>query len=296
MQLSRVARSSGLSGGQCSTADGVAQVVAAAAGDLVGDAHVAHRVQHLRFGRPLLVERSREVLAVEPAAVPDLRHVRPVARHLLQDLLNERRAPVRHELGHLVRAAQNLLLELRDGVGAERHQAGHHEVEEDAERPDVDVHAVVALVFEQLRRRVRRRPAERVQRLRGAGARAEPEVAHFHDVRRRQVYVLRLQVAMDRVLRVLREPEHSHTVLVLYNTHNSTVHVEYTVIALLFIVYFARAAARCLRQRGNSLCTSGSRKFAETCEFDGNWNASPQLTRESSVISSTAQHLVHKSP
>ena len=177
---------------------------------------MAHGVQHLSLRRALLVEGAREVLSVEEAAVADLHHRRAVAGHLLEDPLDERRAPIGDELGHLVRAAEDLLLQLRNCVSAERHEARYHKVEQHAERPDVHVHAVVALVFEQLRRRVRRRAAERVQRLRGACRRAEPEVAHLHDARRREVEVLRLQVPVDDVLRVLR----AHTTVDLF-THQS---------------------------------------------------------------------------
>lgn len=207
------------------TADRIAQIVAELAGVLLRDAHVAHRVQHLNFGRALVVEAARELLVGEPVALAHVRHRRPLARALLQDEREQSGQLGGHVLGHLVDAAQDLLLDGARGVRVERQLADQHVVEEDAERPDVDVHAVVeALAAQQLRRRVKDRAAESGELLRRRGAQAEAEVADLHDVLRREEDVLGAQVAMDDILRVLRDT-HTHSIQTNYSY---CIHVLYS--------------------------------------------------------------------
>jgi len=167
---------------------------------------------HLRLGqRPVVVdaehirlERPRVPDVAQPVAVADLADRVAIARRRTQDAADQQPAVVGHVIRRRVDAVEDAPLQLPDGVGAERQHADDHEVEEDAERPDVDVRPVIAVVAEQLRRRVRRRATERAERLPGDARRAEAEITQFDLLHAREVDVLGLQVPVHHMLLMLQ--------------------------------------------------------------------------------------------
>jgi len=151
------------------------------------------------------LQRSWKLDIAQPVAVADLTYGVAVARSRTQNAADQQPAVVGHVVGHRVDTVQDAALQLADGFGAERQGADDHEVQQDAQRPDVHVRPVVTVVAEQFGRSVRRRATERGQSLFSAASRAEAEVAELDLLAACEVDVLCLQVAVHHVLLVLQK-------------------------------------------------------------------------------------------
>ena len=117
---------------------------------------------------------------------------------------NEALAAVRHKHWNAIRAVKYALLEFCDRVGPERNDPRHHEIQEDPERPHVDEDPVIALVLEEFGSGVGRGATERAQRLVCVAQYTEAEVANFDGARVGKEDILRLQVAVNDVVRMLK--------------------------------------------------------------------------------------------
>ena len=156
--------------------------------------------------------RLGERLAVEPRRVLDLLQRVPIGGDRSEDAPDEELAPVGHVLRHRVRSLEDALLQPADRLGAKRKDADDDEVQEDAERPDVDEEAVVAVVAEELRGGVRRRTAERVQRFAHRARSAKSKVADLDEASAGEQDVLCLEIAVDYLIFVLKLIQNSrHT-------------------------------------------------------------------------------------
>ena len=169
------------------------------------DLIVRQRAPVDRRAQRVALQRLGEALPAEARAPLDAGDAEPLQRVGPQDVANELLQAGGHVRRDGERAVEYVPLQLRDRLGAERHHAGEHEVEQDAERPHVDPHAEVVFVAEQLRRGVRRRATESAQRLVDRADDAEAEVAHLDGAQPRQEDVLRLQVAVDHAVLVLQQ-------------------------------------------------------------------------------------------
>lgn len=95
-------------------------------------------------------------------------------------------------------AFQNGRPELGDGRSGERHVADEHEVEENAQRPDVHRIALVVVVVEQFRRSVGRASAKRVEVVVWSRAlRGEAEVAQLYVLLGDHQHVFGFHVAVN---------------------------------------------------------------------------------------------------
>ena len=144
-----------------------------------------------------------KILTVEPLAAFDLGEREPVLGNVFENTADEEDTAVRHVRRHAVAAVQDALLEFSDSFRSERHQAGDHEVEQDAEGPDVDEHAVVMLVFEQFRGRVRRRATESIESFVTASDCTKSKVPDLDPVDASVENVFCFEVSMDDVVLVL---------------------------------------------------------------------------------------------
>lgn len=163
---------------------------------------------------------SRKIHPVKPARVSDLGERVAIGRRRPQNASNQQTAAVRDGVGKVwVDAVEYAPLELCDGLSAKRKRPDDHEVEQNAERPDVDVWTVVAVVTEELGRSVGRRTAERRQRLVGSAVCTEAEVADLDEVLRCEENVLGLEVPVNDVLTVLSDVQtpQNHAAAFLYN-------------------------------------------------------------------------------
>lgn len=140
----------------------------------------------------------------QPGTVRNLPERGAVGRHRPQHALDEQLARVGHVVGDPVGPLEDAALQPAHVVPVERHGGRRHEVQQDAQRPDVGEVPAVTLVLEELGRGVRRRAAEVGEQVAGAALGAEAKVPDLDAVAGGEEDVLRLQVSVDDVVVVLK--------------------------------------------------------------------------------------------
>lgn len=117
-----------------------------------------------------------------PAALHDLRHREAIHWNLPQEALDDLLAWCRYIGGDGIGALQDAKSNPAHVCCFKRHSGSHHEVEQDAQSPDVCILTNISLSFKQLWGCIGQRAAERVQDITGRAECAETKVSHFNAV------------------------------------------------------------------------------------------------------------------
>ncbi len=134
-----------------------------------------------------------------PFTVHDLCHSEAIHRNWTQEAFNDLLAWSRYIWGNGIGALQDTTLQPARVGCFEWHSGSHHEVKQDAQRPNICILTNVTFVFEQLWGCVRWRATERVKDIAGAAGRAETKVTHFNAEGAGVEYVLSLQVPVHNI-------------------------------------------------------------------------------------------------
>ena len=139
----------------------------------------------------------------QPVAGHELLHGRAVGGHRPQDVRDDPVAGLGHVGRHDEAALQDGAAHLLQVGAGEGQGAAHHEVQQDAQGPDVGILAHVDLLSEELGGGVGRGAAGGAEGVAAAAGGAEAKVAHLDAAAGRVEDVLRLQVPVDDVVVVL---------------------------------------------------------------------------------------------